>query len=98
MNEKIKILNLFKAGEITADEALIRLENAVKSFQFICIQLEGEDRVSLKIPFKLLKSGIKLANLMPKSVQQKIQGHLDKSGIDFDLSQMTKERLDELIH
>ncbi|PIP94934.1 MAG: hypothetical protein COW00_14180 [Bdellovibrio sp. CG12_big_fil_rev_8_21_14_0_65_39_13] len=112
MNDQKKILEMLGAGKITVEEAekLIGAlggkssnEGNVKKvpeFMYVKVSPKGEkgDRVSVKIPFKLLRAGMKLAAFMPSSVQDKVQGHLEEKGVNIDLSKMSKENMDELLH
>jgi hypothetical protein len=53
---------------------------------------DGEDKVNLRVPMKLIRAGIKLGALIP---QQAVDLAKEQSGID--LSQLNAENLDEIV-
>lgn len=58
---------------------------------------KGEENVNIRIPFFLLKSGMKIASMMPKGLQAKVTDALDERGFSFDLSKAKGEDLNQLI-
>jgi len=58
---------------------------------------EGPSTVRLRVPLQLLRSGVKLASLIPHNVHAHVNTALHNNGIRFDLSQVKPENLDELI-
>lgn len=58
---------------------------------------EGTEKVNIKVPFKLMRAGMKLAALMPSGARDKVSEALSKKGIDIDLSKAKGEDLEELI-
>lgn len=55
------------------------------------------DRVNIRVPIKVMKAGIKLASLVPTDVRGKVDDALKEKGINFDISQITEDNLEELI-
>ncbi len=58
--------------------------------------VKGE-KVNIRVPFSLLRAGIKLASLVPVDVQGKVNEHLKERGVNLDLSNITSENLEELL-
>ncbi len=58
---------------------------------------EKADRVNIRVPLKLIRAGLKLASLIPKNAQDKVNQALNEKGIDADLSKIKPEDLDEII-
>jgi hypothetical protein len=58
---------------------------------------EGPIKVNVRVPFMLLRAGVRLASILPSSASQEINRALRKEGIDFDISKLKPENLDELI-
>jgi hypothetical protein len=54
-------------------------------------------KVNIRVPFQLLRAGVKLANFMPPRARAEVNEALRKQGIDFDVAQIKPENLDELI-
>ena len=57
---------------------------------------QGE-KVNIRVPFKLLRAGIKLASVVPVDVQGKVNEHLKEKGVNLDLSNITPNNLEELL-
>ena len=101
MDNKAKILAMLAEGKIDVTEAE-KLLNAVdakerwskKDFptsqQFFNILVdskkEGGTRVKIKVPFRLIRAGMKFVKLIPEQSRNKIQGAMRDKGIDFDLN------------
>lgn len=58
--------------------------------------VKGE-KVNIRVPFQLLRAGIKLASVIPVDVQGKVDEHLKEKGVNIDLSKITSENLEELL-
>lgn len=56
-----------------------------------------KENVNIRVPFKLLRAGIRLASLVPGDVQGKINDHLKEKGINLDVSNITPDNLEELL-
>jgi hypothetical protein len=46
---------------------------------------EDGEKVSIKVPIGLIKAGVKLASLMPKDVQTKVNDAMNEKGVDMNL-------------
>lgn len=56
-----------------------------------------KENVNIRVPFKLLRAGIRLASLVPGDVQGKINDHLKEKGVNLDVSNITPDNLEELL-
>ncbi len=56
-----------------------------------------KEKVNIRVPFQLLRAGIKLASLIPGDVHGKIETHLKEKGVDMDLSKIKSDNLEELL-
>lgn len=54
-------------------------------------------RVNIRVPMQLLRSGVKLAALIPPAAYLHVNEALQKEGVHFDLSQIKPENLEELV-
>jgi|ERR1700733_201580 len=54
-------------------------------------------KVNIRVPFQLLRAGVRLASLLPPRARTQVNEALREKGVDFDLSQIKPENLDELI-
>lgn len=57
----------------------------------------GPQNVNVRVPFSLLRAGVKLVNLMPPGVRDQVQHGLDESGVNLDLSKVKAEDLNEIV-
>ena len=55
------------------------------------------DRVNVRVPMSLIRSGIKLTSLIPTEARDKVDGALKEKGIDFNTRNMKPEDIEELI-
>ncbi len=54
-------------------------------------------KVNIRIPFQLLRAGVKLASLLPTGARDRVNKVLDEKGTGFNLNQLTAENADEFI-
>jgi hypothetical protein len=70
--------------------------------QFLRVQVEDEGRkgpvkVNVRVPMQLLRAGVKLASLIPAEARDRVNCHLRREGVPFDLSEVTADNLEELV-
>ena len=53
--------------------------------------------INIRIPVLLLRAGVRLASFIPHGVQLKVNDELRKQGMDFDITQIKPENLNEII-
>ena len=58
---------------------------------------ENPDRVNIRVPIKLIRAGLKLAALIPKSAQSQVNDALHEKGIEMDFSQIKPEDLENIV-
>jgi len=58
---------------------------------------DKQDRVNIRVPISLIRTGMKLAYLIPPQAYDHIDGALKDKGIQFDIRNIKKEDLSELI-
>lgn len=105
------VLEMLAAGQINADEAerlLAALEAApeepaqAKRAKYLRVVVDGDSRredsprVNIRVPMQLLRSGVRLASLVPSQVHERVNRELQKQGID--LSQIRPENLEEIVN
>ena len=59
---------------------------------------QGPSKVNVRVPFQLLRAGVKLTSVIPPQARVKVNDALHQQGIDLDLSQLKPENLEELIY
>ena len=55
------------------------------------------ERVNVRVPIALIRSGVKLTSLLPREARDKVTNALHEKGIDFDMRNVKPEDLDELV-
>ena len=106
--ERMRILNMVANGKITPEEAEQLLEalnapsagtspSAPKNPRFIRVKVTGNDNVDVRVPVGILRAGIKLTALIPPLAMAHIDEHMKEQGLNFDLSHIKKEDIEELI-
>jgi hypothetical protein len=58
---------------------------------------KGPVKVNLRVPMQLLRAGVKLASLIPPEARDRVNVHLHREGVPFDLNQVTADNLEELV-
>ena len=57
----------------------------------------GGERVNIRVPLKLVKTGIKLGSLLPDSARGRVNEALGEKGIKIDVGKLDGEAVDELL-
>ncbi|MBL7715547.1 MAG: hypothetical protein JNL01_08775 [Bdellovibrionales bacterium] len=110
--ERRKILNLLSEGKINASEAEKLLESLssapteegqMKSApKYLRVIVDGDKgphggKVNVRVPMNLIRAGMRLAALLPTVAHEPINKALKENGVDFDVSKVKPENLEELV-
>ena len=76
----------------------------VKSPKFLRVIVDAIDEdnhkpvhINIRVPVLLLRAGVRLASFIPHGAQLKVNDELRKQGMDFDITQIKPENLNEII-
>lgn len=58
---------------------------------------EKGDRVNIRVPFKLIRAGLKFAAFIPREAHDKINQAFREKGMDIDLARITPQDLEEIV-
>jgi membrane peptidoglycan carboxypeptidase len=58
---------------------------------------DNSERVNIRVPYKLIRAGLKLASFIPKNAQDKVNEALQGKGMETDFSKIKPEDLEEII-
>src|SRR4029077_17727103 len=58
---------------------------------------DGPVHINVRVPLMLLRAGVRLASLIPSSVQSEVNRALHEQGINLDVSQIKPENINEII-
>jgi hypothetical protein len=110
LEERRRILNMLADGKISAIDAdglLTAMADtevqpaAPKSPKYLRVQVETREgdnsKVNIRVPFNLLRAGVRLTALLPTSLHDRINAALQAKGVDFDISKLKPENLEELV-
>ncbi|MDD8014252.1 MAG: hypothetical protein PHX45_01055 [Acidobacteriota bacterium] len=74
-----------------------------RSWKYLRVQVEpgpgseSGDRVNIRVPFKLIRAGLKFAALIPREAHDKVNQAFKEKGIDIDLACITPQDLEEIV-
>ena len=107
--ERQRILSMLAEGKVDAAEAERLFEALEKPMAvtktspprylrvLVKSKKESGENVKVKVPLAIVKAGVRMASLIPKDVHGKVQHSLSDKGIDFDISQVSTENIDEFL-
>ena len=97
-------LGFERGAEITAVSDSQITETGKPAPKYLRIQVEptgdarnGGERVNIRVPLKLVKTGIKLGSLLPDSARGRVNEALGEKGIKIDVGKLDGEAVDELL-
>jgi hypothetical protein len=70
--------------------------------KYLRVQVDGHDggragRVNVRVPFNLVRAGVRLAALLPAAAHGPINKALKENGLDIDVSKLKPEDFDDLV-
>ena len=98
--EAEKLLNAVDNQNYPSDSGRSLLESMENKNLYVQVEpKEGKtsERVSVKVPFALLKAGLNIAGLIPKDAQDKIHSSMNEKGFNFNLEDMNPENIREIL-
>lgn len=73
------------------------LLNALPKYLHVHVDGDKGERVDVKVPLALVRSGLKLTSLIPPQAMDKINQQMAEQGMSIDFSHFKPEDIDELI-
>jgi hypothetical protein len=71
--------------------------------KYLRVLVEGHDdehgggKVNVRVPFMLIRAGMRLAALLPAAAHEPINRALRQNGVDIDISKIKPENLEDLV-
>ena len=96
-----KLLDALSNKPAAAEAA--RTDVALPDPKFLRVLVEGYQddsgagKVNVRVPFTLIRAGIRLAALLPVAVHEPINRALREQGVDIDISKIKPENLEDLV-
>jgi hypothetical protein len=85
----------------TATATAVQVKPLPKFIRVMVDAKEGKDdkpvHINVRVPIALLRAGVRLASMIPSVAQDRINHALREQGMDFDVSQIKPENLNEVI-
>ena len=89
------------SSSATATATAVQTKPLPKFIRVMIDSKDGKDgkpvHINVRVPIMLLRAGVRLASLIPPKAQEKVNEELRKNGMDFDVSQIKPENINELI-
>jgi hypothetical protein len=73
------------------------LLDALPKYLYVNVQGDKGEKVNVKVPLALVRSGLKLTSLIPPQAMEQINTELADKGITIDFTNLKPEDIDELI-
>ncbi|MGE4454920.1 MAG: hypothetical protein AB7D92_10335 [Sphaerochaeta sp.] len=107
----LRLLSEGKLSPDEADKLLAAMEKQVVQTEtkpsdgkgkYLYVQVEpkegkSSERVSVKVPFALIKAGLNISKLIPMEAQDKIQESMHGNGFTFDFSSLDTQNMGEIL-
>ncbi len=107
LDEAHRMLGALEPDSATPDIPTREEARTVKARpKYLCVTVqpgpghENDDdaeRVNVKVPLALIRSGIKFASVLPRDVGDRVEDRLKDRGIGLDLRNLNPDDLDDLI-
>lgn len=99
-----KLLSAISSGETGDGEGQTgspQMEKSRLKYLRVVVEPDDEngkgDRINIRIPLKLIRTGLKWVSFIPEDTRTKVNEALRDKGIEMDFSKMTPDDLEELI-
>ncbi len=100
-DEADRLIGALQGAPATATVVATETRPAPKFIRVMVDAKEGKTEkpvhINVRIPIALLRAGVRFASLIPTVAQDRVNEELRKQGVDFDISQIKPENLNELI-
>ncbi len=103
-DEAERLISALEKDSSNGTSAKGTAEPPKRNAKYLRVVVEADDgndpgpvKVNIRVPLQLLRSGVKLVNLIPAPARQHVNDALREQGIPFDLNQIKPENLEELV-
>lgn len=100
-DEADRLLGALGGGSASATATAVQARPLPKFIRVMVDSQDGRDgkpvHINVRVPIQLLRAGVRLASLIPPKAQEKVNEELRKNGMDFDVSTIKPENINELI-
>lgn len=98
VDEAERLLDALQGGTIQSVGSAAQDATGVakKKAKFLRVHVDGDEKVDIKLPMQLLRSGLKLSKLLPGHARARVDAALQEKGISFNMDNLN-ENVDELL-
>ena len=64
---------------------------------YVKVDSVNNDKVDVKVPLALLRTGLKLTSLIPPQAMEQINTSMSEAGMSFDLNNIKPEDIEDII-
>ena len=104
-DEADRLIGALDGGSSTASATAAATAVQTKALpKFIRVMVDAKEghenkpvHINVRVPIALLRAGVRLASLIPPVAQERVNQALREQGMDFDVSQIKPENVNELI-
>jgi hypothetical protein len=99
-DEADRLLGAMQDGQSSSTTTASPAQPAPKYLRVIVDANEKDDgpvHINIRVPLILLRAGVRLASLIPGPAQEKVNRALHEQGVNFDVSQIKPENINEII-
>lgn len=90
-------------GDSSGEPAPAGSEGGRRTWRYLRVQVdpgpnsESGDRVNIRVPFKLIRAGLKFAAFIPRDAHDKVNRAFKDKGLDVDLAKISPQDLEDLV-
>jgi Asp-tRNA(Asn)/Glu-tRNA(Gln) amidotransferase B subunit len=85
-------------GPQTPEAAAVQAKNPKNiKYMYVKVLSAQQDNVDVRVPLGLIRAGMRFTSLIPPQAMEQINSSMKEKGMNFDLSNIKPEDIDELI-
>jgi hypothetical protein len=85
-------------GQQAPETAAVQAKNPKNiKYMYVKVLSAQQDNVDVRVPLGLIRAGMRFTSLIPPQAMEQINSSMKEKGMNFDLSNIKPEDIDELI-
>ncbi|MEY4577521.1 MAG: hypothetical protein RL701_2224 [Pseudomonadota bacterium] len=102
-SEAEHLLDVLEPAQLASNNTAPAAEVAPRDPKFLRVVVDsqqsehGMGKVNVRVPFTLIRAGMRLAALLPAAAHEPINRALRENGVDIDISKIKPENLEDLV-
>jgi Asp-tRNA(Asn)/Glu-tRNA(Gln) amidotransferase B subunit len=86
------------SGPQAPEAAAVQAKNSKNiKYMYVKVLSAQQDNVDVRVPLGLIRAGMRFTSLIPPQAMEQINSSMKEKGMNFDLSNIKPEDIDELI-